>query len=106
MGKIIFRWDSDKEIPEELYDITKQKIGYSRLNGNPIYSIEINLEQKKISELLYTLQENTEELKPFINNFKILKLLNKKQENDIKKLSTFMYFYNIDKNSFSILEYI
>ena len=114
MNHIVFKWCSDKKIPEELYHMTSELVGYSKLDNFAIYKMNFNC-SIGVLKLLYEDNDNNmnifEEVSKQLRIFKIQKIeYNLKGEKyvnkDLEKFSTFLQYYYEEKGNINIIEQI
>jgi hypothetical protein len=113
LNSIAFKWCSDKRIPEDLYHLTSELVGYSKLDDFAIYKIEFNCG----IEILKLLLSNDSDLNVFsevskqLRIFKIQKIVYKVLgeeyvNKDLEKFSTFLQHYYNEKGDINIIEII
>lgn len=113
MNKIVFKWCSSNPIPSDLYYLTKELVGYSRIDDFPIYSIEFKY-SIQILKLLINEDKNIDifsEISKHLRKFKIEKVIHKVMgkdyvNEDLEKFSVFLQHYYDEKGNINIIEQI
>jgi hypothetical protein len=112
LNHIVFKWCSDEKIPEDLYHMTSELVGYSKLDNFAIYKMDFNC-SIGVLKLLYEdndldiFQEVSKQLRVFKIQKIVHKLRGKKYVNkDLEKFSTFLQYYYQEKGNINIIEQI
>lgn len=113
MNYITFKWCSDEKIPEDLYLMTSELVGYSRLDDFAIYKIDFKYSIGILKSLLSE-DKNVNvfsEVSKHLRKFKIQKIVHKVEgkeykNKDLDKFSTFLQYYYDEKGNINIIEQI
>lgn len=108
----MFKWCSNNTIPKDLHEITDKLIGYSRIDDNPIYSVNFNC---NISVLKLLFQDDNKNINIFsevskqLRYFKIQKIIEKSKgkeyvNKELEKFSIFLQHYYNEKGNINIVE--
>lgn len=113
LKQIVFKWCSNNKIPTDLYSLTNELIGYSRIDDFPIYSI---LFKYDLGVLKFLFQDEKDinifsEVSKQLRIFKIQKIVHKTEgkkyvNSDLDKFSTFLQYYYDEKGDINIIEQI
>lgn len=108
---IYFKWYDDlKDIPDELYKMTDELVGKSRIDGSSIYSIVFDHDISKLTELL-TSEKNTnifDDVSKLLRQYKIQKIIHKINgevyvNTDMDKFSIFLEYYYTEEGNINII---
>lgn len=113
MNYIVFKWCSNEKIPEDLYLMTSELVGYSRIDNFAIYRIEF-IHGLGILKSLLSENKNVNvfsEVSKHLRKFKIQKIIHKAngkeyKNKDLDKFSTFLQYYYDEKGNINIIEQI
>ena len=112
MNHIVFKWCSDKNIPEDLYHMTSELVGYSKLDNFAIYKMDFNC-SISVLKMLYEDNDSNifEEVSKQLRVFKIQKIVHKSKgkeyvNKDLDKFSIFLQYYYQEKGNINIIEQI
>jgi len=113
LNSIVFKWCSSAEkIPDDLYYLTSELVGYSKLDYFAIYRITFNCDIG-VLKLLYEDRDVDIflEVSKHLRKFKIQKIVHKlrgdKYSNeDLEKFSVFLQYYYMGKGKINIIEQI
>lgn len=110
MNQIVFKWCSNENLPNDLYQMTSEQVGFSRLDDFPIYAIRFDC-GIGVLKLLYDDTNNDifTEVSKQLRKYKIQKIIhNVKGEvyknTDLDKFSTFLQYYYSGKGNINIIE--
>jgi hypothetical protein len=111
LNSITFKWCNDNNIPDDLYHITSELVGYSRIDNFAIYRITFNCDIG-ILKLLLSNDDNIDifsEVSKQLRVFKIQKIIHKVMgekyvNKELEKFSTFLQYYYIGKGDINIIE--
>lgn len=113
MNCIVFKWCSNDKLPDDLYYLTSELVGYSRIDDYPIYRIEFNYGIGILKSLLNDDRDFNlfSEISKHLRKFKIEKIIHKLNEEnyenkDLEKFSVFLQHYYIGKGKINIIEQI
>lgn len=104
--EIVFKYEGDL-INENIRQLTKSLVGYSRINDKPIYNIEFNINKELIKDLLFDEFDrgnHVENIKLFLRRFKAIKLSNGAIDQDMDKFATFMQYYSDNINDVIVMK--
>lgn len=115
MSSIIFKWRSNDNIPVDLYQITKSKIGVSRIDGFGLY--DITFKSNIPIPILKIFRSDNKELKVSreiskqLRNYKIHKITHRikgvvYKNDDLDKLSILLQHYYKEGGYIEIMEQI
>ena len=112
MNHIVFKWCTDKKIPSDLYQMTSERVGYSKIDDYAIYKIDFNC-GIGVLKLLYEDNDMNifDEVSKQLRLFKIQKIIHKSKgkkyvNKDLDKFSTFLQYYYNEKGNINIIEQI
>ena len=112
MNYIVFKWCTNRDIPEDLYQMTSELVGYSKIDDFPIYKMNFNCTMT-VLKMLY--EENDldifKEVSKQLRVFKIQKIVHKSRgekyvNKDLEKFSIFLQYYYEEKGNINIIEQI
>ena len=112
MSYLVFKWRTQRKIPTDLYHITNEMVGYSRIDDFPFYKINFECD----ISLLKNLYEDDdcdifEEVSKQLRKFKIQKIIYKMKgleytNKDLDKFSIFLQYYYSENGDIDIVEQI
>ena len=114
MNYIVFKWRSVDKIPEDLYQMTSELVGYSKLDNFAIYKMNFNCGMG-VLKMLYEDNDNDKNIFVKVSKqlriFKIQKIIHKLKgkeyvNKDLEKFSTFLQYYYEEKGNIDIIEQI
>jgi hypothetical protein len=111
LNQIVFKWCSNDPISEELYNLTNEKVGYSRIDNFAVYRIEFKY-STEILKILIAEERNIDifsEVSKHLRKFKIEKVVYKLMgeeyvNEDLDKFSIFLQHYYNEKGNINIIE--
>lgn len=113
MNQLVFKWCSNDSIPDDLYHMTTEHVGFSRIDNFPVYRITFNC-SIGVLKLLYDDDKNIDifsEVSKQLRKFKIQKIVYKSEgkeyvNSDLEKFSVFLQYYYEEKGKINIIEQI
>jgi len=112
LNSIVFKWCSKEQIPEDLYLMTSELVGYSKIDFFAIYKMTFNCDIG-VLKLLYEdrdidiFSEVSKHLRKFKIQKIVYKMIGKNYVNeDLEKFSVFLQHYYREKGNINIIEQI
>lgn len=110
MEEIVFKYTSDEKIPDDLYDLTYEQVGFSQLDDCPVYSIRFDCDLGILHKLYddnYT-DNIFSDINKHLRKYKIQKIRNNMkgetyENKDLEKLAIFLEYYYTSEGNINII---